>query len=59
MRLVPVLTRQELQHVVREILQYKPTKEITLEMMLPFYSALSKVGIAFSGCDDLERLSGE
>lgn len=56
-RIVVVVTRAELEFVVREILQFKPDKPLTLEMLSPVYSALSKIGIAFTGCDDLERLN--
>lgn len=59
MILAAILTRRELALITQDL--FPPTPEepaTTPQRMLPVYKALTKVGIGFTGCSDLETLSG-
>lgn len=57
MVLVPVLTRDELANVVRDILGVDKDSDLPDDALLPVYRALSRVGIGFLGCEDLQEIS--
>ena len=57
MVLVPVLTRDELANVVRDILGVDKNADLPDDALLPVYRSLSRVGIGFLGCEDLQEIA--